>query len=237
MAAGTVETFFPSQSVELTQEVVPESAGCEAGCGCAQSVASISVPSPWYKQIGKAIHYAITDLLKDLAPYLLLGFILAGLVGAYLDSNSLTLSETVRSGWIGYLGAVLVGLPMYICASSSTPLAAVLLAAGFSPGAILVFLLTGPATNIASLVVVKRIIGFASTVRYLIVIVVVAVLGGLATDYVYQLLNYAPNYQAGTHGDHAGWLAFVSALLLGCFILYYALQNLWKRLTSFLLKR
>lgn len=237
MAAGTVETVFPSKEGEVTPELTVAPACCDTDCGCSQPTQETDTRPPWYKQIWNAVHYAITDLLKDLASYLLLGFVLAGLVGAFLDSNSLALSESVRSGWIGYLGAILIGLPMYICASSSTPLAAVLLAAGFSPGAILVFLLTGPATNIASLVVVKKIIGFASTIRYLVVIVVVAVLGGLATDYVYGWLNYTPHYQAGTHGDHAGWLAIGSALLLSFLILYYAIPDIWKRLNSFLLKR
>lgn len=231
MAAGSAEIFFPSKA---KSELVPDS---ESECGCSPTDSSTAQPQAWYDRLWKGVHYAFTDLLKDLAPYLLAGFVLAGLVGAFLDTSGMTLSETVRHGWIGYAGAILIGLPMYICASASTPMAAVLLAAGFSPGAILVFLLVGPATNLASLVVVKRIIGFASTIRYLIVIVLTAVLGGLAIDLVYEYLQYTPNYDSAAHGDQAGWFALGSAALLSLFILYYVAQTAYKRLGSFLLNR
>ena len=234
MAAGTAEILLPSKN---ESKPVPELESCESGCDCETPIPTNKERQAWLGRLWKGVHYAFTDLLEDLAPYLLAGFVLAGLVGAFLDTSGITLSETVRHGWIGYAGAILIGLPMYICASASTPMAAVLLAAGFSPGAILVFLLVGPATNIASLVVVKRIIGFASTIRYLIAIVLTAILGGLATDYVYEFLQYTPNYDSAAHGDQAGWLALGSAMLLSLFILYFVSQATYKRLGSFLLNR
>lgn len=234
MAAGSTEVLIASVG---ESKPIPELPACESGCGCADEEAPAETPQGWYRNLWKGVHYAFTDLLRDLAPYLLAGFVLAGVVGAFLDTSGISLSETVRQGWIGYAGAIIVGLPMYICASSSTPMAAVLLAAGFSPGAILVFLLVGPATNIASLVVVKRIIGYASTVRYLIVIVVTAVLGGMATDYVYEVLQYRPVYDSAAHGDQAGWFALGAALFLSLLIVYYSAEVLYKRLASFLLNR
>ena len=83
------------------------------------------------------------------------------------------LPEAFRSGWGAYVGALVVGLPLYICALSSTPLAAALLVAGFSPGATLVFLMVGPATNLATLVVVSKVLRGWAVARYLASIVVV----------------------------------------------------------------
>ena len=233
MAAGSVEVLFPSN--DEPESEVPELQTCDSGCGCGTDANNSN--QAWYSRAWEGIYYAFTDLLKDLATYLFIGFVLAGLIGAIFVTSGISPSDTVLHGWIGYVGAIVIGLPMYICASSSTPLAAVLLAAGFSPGAILIFLLVGPATNAASLVVVKRIIGFVSTLRYLLVIVIVAVLGGLATDYVYELLQYAPDYDSTAHGEQIGWLALGSAGFLGILILYYTVQDVYKRIASFLLNR
>jgi uncharacterized membrane protein YraQ (UPF0718 family) len=189
-------------------------------------------------RIRNGLKYAFTDLLEDLAPYLLVGFALAGLVGAILGSEMVILPESVRTGWIGYAGAIIIGLPMYVCATSSTPLAAVLLAAGFSPGAILVFLLVGPATNIASLVVVKKIIGGWATVRYLAAIVLVAVVSGIAVDRIYRLLDMTAQYQAGGGAEHgASWLSVACAVLLSVLIVFYAGRKLIGKFRSFALNR
>lgn len=181
-------------------------------------------------RIWSGIKYAYTDLLADLAPYLLSGFLLAGLVGALLGTDLVNLPETIRTGWLGYAGAIFIGLPLYVCATSSTPLAAVMLAAGFSPGAVLVFLLVGPATNLASLVVIGRIIGAWATVRYLLAIIAVAVISGLVVDRVYAALDMSARYASGTgaHGD--SWLGILSAIVLAVFILYYSGLKVLRRL-------
>jgi uncharacterized membrane protein YraQ (UPF0718 family) len=184
-----------------------------------------------------SFRYAFGDLLDDLSPYLLIGFVLAGVVAVVLGDSLLGLPETLRRGWGGYIGALVVGLPLYICASSSTPLAAVLLANGFSPGMILVFLLVGPATNLSAVVVIKKILGIPGLIRYLLIIAVVSIIAGVAVDALYDALNYAPAYTAGKteHGLH--WINSVSGAVLGVLILYYAARKALSRLRSFFLSR
>ncbi|EGG98441.1 Transporter [gamma proteobacterium IMCC2047] len=78
---------------------------------------------------------------------------------------------------------VLVSIPMYICATASTPIAAGLLFAGVSPGAVLVFMLAGPATNIATLGVVGKELGKRSLLAYLTGVIATAILFGVTLDF------------------------------------------------------
>ncbi len=219
--AGLVEaTKEQSQNFdEITAANRTEIDSCHDDCCCPPDETAANPKRPLIRRILGGIKYAFTDLIGDLAPYLFVGYLLAGLVGVLLNQDFITLSETIRTGWGGYAAAMLLGLPMYICATSSTPLAASLLAGGFSPGAILVFLLVGPATNIATLTVVGRILGGWATVRYVVSIAVVAVICGLLTDQVYRWLQIDAAYQAG-HDMAGGWLYVASAVLLTALILY-----------------
>jgi uncharacterized membrane protein YraQ (UPF0718 family) len=218
---------------EVLPDQTPDETSCDDNCARgADTAASKQNPT-----LVSSFRYAFGDLLDDLSPYLLIGFVLAGVVAVVLGDSLLGLPETLRRGWGGYIGALVVGLPLYICASSSTPLAAVLLANGFSPGMILVFLLVGPATNLSAVVVIKKILGIPGLIRYLLIIAVVSIIAGVAVDALYDALNYAPAYTAGKteHGLH--WINSVSGAVLGVLILYYAARKALSRLRSFFLSR
>jgi len=79
-----------------------------------------------------------------------------------------------------------VGIPLYICASASTPIAAALILKGVSPGAALVFLLAGPATNPATLTVFRRYWGNKATAVYLTSIAGASLLAGLLLNRLYR---------------------------------------------------
>jgi uncharacterized membrane protein YraQ (UPF0718 family) len=227
-AAGITETIIGESNPGPKMETIPacDNPGCTDSCA---NPPNENRPAGW-RNLVAAVRYAYGELLEDLAPYLVLGFLLAGIVSALLGERFAELPAVVASGWIGYAGAVVIGVPLYICASSSTPLAAALLQAGFSPGAILVFLLVGPATNVASLVVLKKIIGLAATARYLVAIIVVAILGGIAADWLYNVLDFRPDY--GTAGDANGdrLFSFLSAVALTALILFHAVRSLVRRI-------
>ncbi|MBD3403984.1 SO_0444 family Cu/Zn efflux transporter [candidate division GN15 bacterium] len=229
LAAGGAETFFPDKQaapVPMSTEPCCDSDNC---CADQQTGNRSTV-------IG-SIKYAFTDLLGDLAPYLLIGFVLAGLVAALFGGELTDLPEVLRQGWGGYLGAILAGLPLYICASSSTPLAAVLLAGGFSPGMVLVFMMVGAATNVSTITVVNKIMGAPATVRYLTAIVIVSVAAGLLTDQVYGWLELVPTYTAGQAHAGAAWYDVAAGAMLGLLIVYWTAYDLRKRLRRFFLKK
>jgi len=110
---------------------------------------------------------------------------------------------------------LVVGIPLYICATASTPIAAALILKGVSPGAALVFLIAGPATNITSLTVLLGLLGKRATIIYLTAIAVLAVIFGLAVDQIYALLGISARATMGRAAEIVPQSAkYLGALLL-----------------------
>ncbi len=217
ITAGFVENAFGSEEDAVTS--MPLAAECGGDCCC--DPAATDAPVSFFSKILSGLKHAFTTLIGDLAPYLLVGYVLAGLVAALLGPHLVTVPESLTTGWLAYAGAIALGLPLYICATSSTPLAAVLLAAGFPPGAIMVFLMVGPATNMAALAVLKRILGVPATVRYLVVIAAVSIVCGLAVDWLYDLFDINPLYQNAGHEHSGSILKIVCAASLSALMLWH----------------
>ncbi len=113
--------------------------------------------------------------------------------------------------------AALVGLPVYVCASGSTPFAAVLVAKGLSPGAALAFLLTGPATNVTTFGVVRSLHGTRAAVVFALGVAAGAVGLGLLVDFAFRGLavgSVAAEPATGMTPIRAGALAALAAVYL-----------------------
>ena len=115
--------------------------------------------------------FAFMELWPELAGWFFVGLLLGGIITALVPDNFLPLY--LGGGLAAMLLMVAVGIPIYICATASTPIAAALILKGVSPGTALVFLLAGPATNITSLSVLTTILGKRGTALYLVNIAVV----------------------------------------------------------------
>ncbi len=159
------------------------------------------------------IKYAATDLWADLAGWFFVGILLAGLI-------SVLVPDAVIAKYLGGgLGSMLLmltfGIPLYICATASTPIAAAFIMKGVSPGTALVFLLVGPATNITSLSVLVGLLGKRATALYLISIAVVSVLCGLAVDAIYISFGISAVAAVGQAAEVLpGWLMLGATLIL-----------------------
>lgn len=129
--------------------------------------------------------YAFGELLGDISKWFLIGMIIAGAITYFVPEGLIT--EQAGYGWPTMLLMALVGIPLYMCATSSTPIAAALIAKGVSPGAALVFLLTGPVTNAASLTVVAKFLGVRATVVYLVSIFASSLLFGWGLNWIYRI--------------------------------------------------
>ena len=157
---------------------------------------------------------AASEILGDTAKWLLIGLFMAGAISAFIEPGQF--AELGSGIWVMLLMAV-VGIPMYICATASTPLAAGLLLAGLSPGAVLVFMLAGPATNIATLGVVRKEMGTRYMVAYLVGVGVSAIVCGLATDWIASALQISARAQAQQAHHHEmvpHWLAVACLVVL-----------------------
>ncbi len=173
-----------------------------------------------------SLRYGFGDLLDDLAFWLVVGVLLAGLLTTLLPQDLAALG--LGSGFAPMLLMLVVGIPIYMCASASTPIAAALLAKGVSPGAALVFLLAGPATNVATLALLLGTFGRRFVRIYLTSVVVGALLAGLLLDLLASGL--AATLAAGsTAGEDLGPLALVSTAIL-LFVLGRSLvRGAWNR--------
>ncbi|MGE4506058.1 MAG: SO_0444 family Cu/Zn efflux transporter [Desulfovibrionaceae bacterium] len=159
------------------------------------------------------IAYAFGDLLGDIGGWFLAGVAVAGLITALVPAGFI--EAHLGRGWVPMLVMLAVAVPMYVCATASTPIAAALALKGLSPGAALVFLLAGPATNAASLTVVARIIGKRATVVYLAAIVVASLGLGAATNLLYDGLGLSVTDWAHAElGEQTGPVHFASAVVL-----------------------
>lgn len=132
------------------------------------------------ERLDRALRHGFVEIFDELAPWLILAFVLSALLDSCLGPDSLT--RLLPYPILGMLAAALAGIPTYVCASGSTPVAATLIAKGLSPGAGLVYMLTGPATNLTTLAVVARLFGRRILALYLGSVFSVAILAGLAFD-------------------------------------------------------
>lgn len=145
---------------------------------------------PFAQKFTEGFRYAFLDVWGEIAVWFYIGLGIAALITVLVPDA--LMARFLGGGFGSMFIMLLVGVPLYICASASTPIAAALILKGVSPGAALVFLLAGPATNITSLYVLRGLLGGKSTLRYLTVLSIGAVFFGLAVDQLYSLLGISP---------------------------------------------
>lgn len=192
--------------------------------GCCSSNAESSTPAPtgWLTKIQDGLRYSILDLSKDVAKWLIIGLVLAALIRTFVPTEWLA---QWGHGLQAFVVMALIGVPMYICATASTPIAASLLFAGVSPGAVLVFMLVGPATNIATLSLVKQELGGKSLVAYLSSIVLVSFVFGWAVNALTQQYDLL-NLQMGEHAMGYSTFSVIASVLLSVLLV----RGLWIKL-------
>ena len=110
---------------------------------------------------------------------------------------------------------LVVGVPLYVCATASTPVAAALALKGLSPGAALVFLLAGPATNTATIAVTAKILGKKAAVIYVAAIAICSIAAGLAVNFIYASFGFTVmDWVAGSTHEHSNIFFTISAAAL-----------------------
>lgn len=141
-----------------------------------------------FQRINAGFKYGFVTLPRDIGKALIVGILIAALISAFVPENFF--SEYIGTGISAMLLMMLLGIPVYVCATASVPIAAAMIMKGLSPGAALVFLMTGPATNAASLVTIWNILGHRTAIIYLLTVIVASLAFGLVINYLayeYQL--------------------------------------------------
>ena len=208
------------------QESQAPAADEETACCSSETTNESAQSAPWRQRLFAAWRFTFVDLLQDITKWLLIGLGCAALIKTFVPQEFLL---QWGDGLLAFIVMAAIGVPMYICATASTPIAAGLLFSGVSPGAVLVFMLVGPATNIATVALVKRELGRRALYSYLGSVVGVGFAFGYLTNALAANLGLAFVAQpelamAMTHS----WLGYSAAALLALLMLRSMLSR-WSR--------
>lgn len=135
----------------------------------------------------RALRFGFLTLPRDIGKALLVGLVIAGVFSAIVPKNYF--ADHLGTGIVPILVMMGVGIPVYVCATASVPVALALIVAGVSPGAAMAFLMTGPATNAAAIATIWRVLGRRTAVIYLLAVAVTALAAGLLMDQMFPDLG------------------------------------------------
>lgn len=174
------------------------------------------------KGVGEALRYGLFELLEDMSAWLTFGLILGALITFFVPDNFFSQLE----GWQTRFLSLAVGIPLYICASATTPIAAGLILKGMTPGSALIILLVGPATNISNIAVLQKYIGMKGVMINVTVIAVVALIMSYVTDLLYSSFSWELSMNISEHMGHEQLSVFQQ--VLGVIFIVLLLKALFK---------
>jgi len=131
-------------------------------------------------KIVRGLKYGFVTLPRDIGKAMLIGLVIAAFISALVPDGFF--AEHLGTGIFAMVVMMFLGIPIYVCATASVPVAAALIMKGLTPGAALVFLMTGPATNAASFVTIWKVLGRRTALTYLATVAGCALLGGILLD-------------------------------------------------------
>ena len=133
-------------------------------------------------KIARGLKYGFVTLPRDIGKAMFVGLLIAAVISAIVPDGYF--AEKLGTGILAMVVMMFLGIPVYVCATASVPVAAALILKGLTPGAALVFLMTGPATNAASFVTIWKSLGRSTAIAYLSAVAGCALLGGILLDYI-----------------------------------------------------
>jgi uncharacterized protein len=194
------------------QDVTEQSAG-EKNHACTEPCCA---DKESHNFVWRSLHYGFITLPRDIGVALLIGVLVAGAITAFVPANN-----ELKPYLGGSIGSILImmaiGVPIYVCAAASIPIAAGLIHLGASPGAALAFLISGPATNAATITTTWKLMGRRTSLLYLLTIAISAIGCALFMDWIFSFVPFAlPQLDSHIH-EHThegGWLSAFWAIVL-----------------------
>ena len=193
------------------------------GCCCGEHKRNI-----WHR-LWDAMTYAFVEMMGDIGKWLLVGLAVAGIITALVPDTWFAVFQ--GNSLLSILFVLLLSIPMYLCATGSIPIAVALMLKGLTPGAALVLLMAGPASNAASIVVIRKELGWRTLLVYLGSIVLGAVVFGLAIDLLLPEAWFTQALHLTDHGceEGPGLFSIVSTLVLALLLLNaFSPVKVWK---------
>lgn len=215
--AALVTALLGGQLVNLTENRNAEDgknenmeSTCATGCCNPQELHSLSL----IDKLKEALRYAFVDMMQDIGKWLVVGLVVAGLITVFVPDSAF---EIFKDNSLASMLLVLcIAVPMYLCATGSIPIAVALMLKGLTPGAGLVLLMAGPACNMASILVINKVLGRKTLITYLVSIITGAVGFGLIIDHVLPRQWFLSNLIAADYccHEHYGWFSIGCTILL-----------------------
>lgn len=168
------------------------------------------------------------EIIRSIWKWLVLGVIISAAISVFVPDQVI---ESL-AGWgplPGMLIALLIGIPLYVCATASVPIASALILAGLQPGAALVFLMAGPATNLATISAIGSQFGKKVTAVYLATVILGSILFALLFDW---LFNVNITEHAHEHQHQIPWWQILSAISLLGLIAFFIYERLSRKATG-----
>jgi uncharacterized membrane protein YraQ (UPF0718 family) len=180
----------------------------------------------WNARVKGALRYGLIDLVRDVQKWLLIGVVVGGVIAAALPDA--LFQQVLASPVQSYVLMLAAGIPMYICATGSIPIAAALIVRGMSPGAALIFLAVGPATNAATLVFIAGQAGKRAAAIYLLAIASSALAMGILVDLFFA--HHVTGFLVAHGNDgHLSMISVASAVILGGIMLFNTINFMQRR--------
>lgn len=186
------------------------------GAACGDCCKAEEVPLAFGEKLKVALTYAYITMMQDIGKWLVVGLVVAGLITILVPTEFFTYFQgnTLAS----MLLVLCIAIPMYVCATGSIPIAVALMLKGLTPGAALVLLMAGPACNMASMLVVRKVLGTRTLLTYLASIVIGAISFGCLIDYLqfHHIVGFLDHltYQKACCARSDSWFAWICTALL-----------------------
>jgi len=166
------------------------------------------------RSVKELFRYGFVELIQDISKWLVIGMLVAALLSVLIPGDFFT--STISSEYLAMLLMIAASVPLYICATGSIPIAAVLMMKGLAPGAALVLLMAGPATNIATMAVIGNTLGKRSLWVYLGSIIGGALIFGILVNELLprEWFTGAMPSVAHLHDQPTGWFLWASSAVL-----------------------
>ena len=203
---------------------------CSTSCAAPSESVDGGVRVSFRQRLLSAFRYAFVEMMQDIGKWLLLGLVVAGLITVFVPDSFFALFAD--KPLLSMLLVLAFAVPMYLCATGSIPIAVALMLKGLSPGTALVLLMAGPAVNVASMLVISKVMGKKTLLFYLLSIVSGAIAFGLAIDYLLprewfltSLAHIHDCHAQGVSWFNLGCTMLMLLLLVNAFVLRYRKQD------------
>lgn len=210
----------------------PDESACSAQCASEQTA-----QKGFGSRLLDALRYGFVDMIQDIGRWLIIGLVIAGLIAVFVpDDFFLKYAGTPLASMAVVLA---ISIPMYVCATGSIPIAAALMLKGITPGAALVLLMAGPASNMASMLVIRKVMGRKTMWIYLLSITLGAIGFGLIIDYLLPVEWFTQSIVQSHACCHEQPTLFkvICSVVLGVLLIYALIKRFTRKTDTTMDKR